>query len=202
MKTQKNYLLNAILCIMLVALTACKNDKAQEEKEEETTEVESSKEEMIAEEPEETQATIAALAMETESLSTLVAALKAGELAGMFAEPGSYTVFAPTNDAFGALPEGTVDNLLKPENKETLQNVLKYHVLASEVMAADLLEQIEANDNAYTFSTVAGAEITAMVVDGKVMLKDGAGNTAEVIKTDIDASNGVVHVIDAVVMAE
>lgn len=202
MKTQRNYLFNAILCLMLVAFTACKNDKAQEEKEEVTTEMESSKEEMTAEKPEETQATIAALAMETESLSTLVTALKAGELAGMFAEPGNYTVFAPTNDAFGALPEGTVDNLLKPENKETLQNVLKYHVVASEVMAADLLEQIKANDNAYTFSTVAGAEITAMVVDGKVMLKDGAGNTAEVIQTDIDASNGVVHVIDAVVMAE
>ncbi len=203
MKTQKNYLLNAILCLMLVAFTACKNDKSQEESETETetTEMESSQEEMT-EEPEETQATIAALAMETESLSTLVAALKAGELAGMFAEPGNYTVFAPTNDAFGALPEGTVDNLLKPENKETLQNVLKYHVVASEVMAADLLEQIKANDNAYTFTTVAGEDITAMVVDGKVMLKDGAGNTAEVVQTDIDASNGVVHVIDAVVMAK
>ena len=69
-------------------------------------------------------------------------------------------------------------------------------------MAVDLLEQIKANDNAYTFSTVAGAEITAMVVDGDVMLKDGAGNTAKVVQTDIDASNGVVHVIDTVVMAE
>jgi uncharacterized surface protein with fasciclin (FAS1) repeats len=202
MKTQKNYLMQLMLCFVLVAFTACKNDKQQEETETETTEMESSQDEMTAEEPEVTQATIAALAMDTESLSTLVTALKAGELASMFAEPGNYTVFAPTNDAFAALPEGTVENLLKPENKETLQNVLKYHVVASEVMAADLLEQIKANDNAYTFSTVAGAEITAMVVDGKVMLKDGAGNTAEVIQTDIDASNGVVHVIDAVVMAE
>jgi uncharacterized surface protein with fasciclin (FAS1) repeats len=202
MKSQRNIFLNAILCLMLVAFTACKNDKAQEETETETTEMESSQEEMTAEEPEETQATIAALAMDTESLSTLVTALKAGELAGMFDEPGNYTVFAPTNDAFAALPEGTVESLLKPENKETLQGILKYHVVASEVMAADLVDQIKANDNAYTFSTVAGSELTAMVVDGKVMLKDGAGNTAEVVKTDIDASNGVVHVINAVVMAE
>ncbi len=203
MKTQKNYFIHLMLCFVLVAFTACKNDKQQEETESETTETESyQEEEMTAEEPEETQATIAALAMDTESLSTLVAALKAGELATMFAEPGNYTVFAPTNDAFAALPEGTLDNLLKPENKETLQNILKYHVVASEVMAADLLEQIKANDNAYTFSTVAGAEITAMVVDGDVMLKDGAGNTAKVVQTDIDASNGVVHVIDTVVMAE
>jgi len=204
MKTKKNHLLNAILCLVLVAFTACKNDTKQEEETEtktETTEMESAEKE-VTEEPEETQATIAALAMDTESLSTLVTALKSAELAAMFGEPGNYTVFAPTNDAFGKLPEGTVENLLKPDNKKTLQDILKYHVVASEVMAADLLEQIKSNDGSYTFSTVAGAELTAMVVDGKVMLKDAAGNTAEVIQTDIDASNGVVHVIDAVVMAE
>lgn len=204
MNISRNYFLNAILCLALVAFTACKNDAKQEtEAEEETTEMETTEMESSEEESmEEKQATIAALAMETESLSTLVTALKSAELAAMFNEPGNYTVFAPTNDAFAALPEGTVDNLLKPENQETLQNVLKYHVVASEVMAADLLEQIKSNDGNFTFSTVAGEEITAMVVDGKVMLKDGAGNTAEVVKTDIDASNGVVHVINAVVMAE
>jgi uncharacterized surface protein with fasciclin (FAS1) repeats len=198
MKLKTNYFLNAILCLMLVAFTACKNDKAQEETETETTEMESDESEMA----EEKQATIAELAMGTESLSTLVTALKSAELAAMFGEPGSYTVFAPTNDAFAALPEGTVENLLKPENKETLQNILKYHVVASEVMAADLLEQIKNNDGTFTFSTVAGTELSAMVVDGKVMLKDGAGNTSEVVKTDIDASNGVVHVINSVVMAK
>lgn len=198
MKTMKNYFLNAILCLVLVAFTACKNDTKETETEEETTEMESTEETMT----EETQATIAALAMDTESLSTLVTALKSAELATMFTEPGSYTVFAPTNDAFGKLPGGTVENLLKPENKETLQNILKYHVVASEVMASDLLAQIEKNGGSFTFSTVAGAELTAMVVDGKVMLKDGTGNTAGVVQTDIDASNGVVHVIDAVVMAK
>lgn len=202
MKTTKNYFLNAVLCLALIGFTACKNDTKQvTEAEEETTEMKQSDEKMT-EEPEKTQATIAALAMETESLSTLVTALKSADLAAMFGEPGNYTVFAPTNDAFGKLPEGTVENLLKPENKKTLQDILKYHVVASEVMASDLLEQIKSNDGTFTFSTVAGAEISAMVVDGKVMLKDGAGNTAEVVQTDIDASNGVVHVIDAVVMAE
>lgn len=204
MKTKKNFFLNAVLCLALIGFTACKNDTKQEtETEEDTTEMESAQEdEMMTEEPEETKATIAALAMETESLSTLVTALKSADLAAMFGEPGNYTVFAPTNDAFGKLPEGTVENLLKPENKKTLQDILKYHVVASEVMASDLLEQIKSNDGTFTFSTVAGAEISAMVVDGKVMLKDGTGNTAEVVQTDIDASNGVVHVIDAVVMAE
>jgi uncharacterized surface protein with fasciclin (FAS1) repeats len=204
MKIRKNYLLNAILCLMLVAFTACKSDKQAESEETvvESKEMEATDESMDVEETEEEQATIAALAMQTESLSTLVTALKSADLAGMFMEPGNYTVFAPTNDAFAALPEGTVETLLKPENKETLQNVLKYHVVASEVMSADVLAQIEKNDGAFTFSTVAGAELTATLVDGKVMLKDGAGNMAEVVKTDIDASNGVVHVINAVVMAE
>lgn len=202
MNSRKNYFLNAFLCLMLVAFTACKNDKKQEETKEEATEMETSQDEMSTEKPEDTQATIAALAMETESLSTLVTALKAADLAAIFGEPGNYTVFAPTNDAFGNLPEGTVENLLKPENKETLQEVLKYHVVASEVMASDLLEQIKTNDGTFTFSTLAGKEMSAMVVDGKVMLKDGAGNTAEVVQTDIDASNGVVHVINTVVMAE
>lgn len=202
MKIKKNYFLNAILCLTFVAFTACNDSKKQESEEEvETTEMEST-EDTMAEEAEEEQATIATLAMETESLSTLVTALKTAGLATMFTEPGSYTVFAPTNAAFGKLPEGTVGNLLEPENKTTLQDILKYHVVASEVMAADLLAQIEKNDGSFTFSTVAGAELTAMVVDGKVMLKDGAGNMAEVVQTDIDASNGVVHVIDAVVMAK
>jgi len=125
MKVTRNYFLNAILCFTLIAFTACKSDKQAEgtETEEETTEMEASEEDMSAEEEaEEEQATIAALAMQTESLSTLVTALKSAELAGMFMEPGNYTVFAPTNDAFAALPEGTVGTLLKPENKETLQN--------------------------------------------------------------------------------
>jgi uncharacterized surface protein with fasciclin (FAS1) repeats len=202
MNTKTNYFLITILSFVLVAFTACNDGKKKEEdkSKEEKTEMKSDQKEEKA--SEEKQATIAELAMETESLSTLVKALKAAELATMFNEPGSYTVFAPTNEAFANLPEGTLESLLKPENKETLQNVLKYHVVAKEVMAGDLLEKIKSNDGSFTFSTVAGAEMTAMLKDEKVMLKDGAGNMAEVVKTDVDASNGVVHVINAVVMAE
>lgn len=201
---RRNYILNAMLCLMLVAFTACNDGKKKEEEkaDKESKEMKADQKEEMAKEKEEKQATIAELAMETESLSTLVTALKSAELAAMFNEPGSYTVFAPTNDAFGKLPKGTVDNLLKPENKETLQNVLKYHVVASEIMSGDLVKKIKSNDGSFSFSTVAGAEMTAMLKDGKVMLKDGAGNMAEVVKADVDASNGVVHVINAVVMAE
>ena len=202
MKTKTNYFLITILSFVLVAFTACNDGKKKEEdkSKEENKEMKSDQKEEMA--SEEKQATIAELAMETESLSTLVKALKTAELATMFNEPGDYTVFAPTNEAFANLPEGTLESLLKPENQETLQNVLKYHVVGSEIMAGDLLEKLKSNDGSFTFSTVAGAEMTAMLKDEKVMLKDGAGNMAEVVKTDVDASNGVVHVINAVVMAE
>jgi uncharacterized surface protein with fasciclin (FAS1) repeats len=196
---------------MLVAFTACNSGKkkekekadkeSQEMKADQKEEMTKEKEEM-AKEKEDKQATIAELAMKTESLSTLVKALKAGELAGMFNEPGDYTVFAPTNEAFQGLPEGTLEKLLQPENKETLQNVLKYHVVGSEIMSEDLVDKIKSNDGSLSFKTVAGAEMTAMLKEGKVMLKDGAGNMGEVVKADVDATNGVVHVINAVVMAE
>ena len=204
MNTRRNYILNAMLCLMLVAFTACNSGKKKEEEkaDKESQEMKADQKEEMAKEKEDKQATIAELAMETESLSTLVKALKAGELAGMFNEPGDYTVFAPTNEAFQGLPEGTLEKLLKPENKETLQNVLKYHVVASEIMSEDLVDKIKSNDGSLSFKTVAGGEMTAMLKEGKVMLKDGAGNMAEVVKADVDASNGVVHVINAVVMAK
>lgn len=199
---RRNYILNAMLCLMLVAFTACNSGKKKEEEkaDKESQEMKADQKKEMAQEKK--QATIAKLAMQTESLSTLVTALKSAGLAGMFNEPGSYTVFAPTNEAFEGLPKGTLEKLLQPENKETLQNVLKYHVVASEIMSEDLVDKIKGNDGSVSFSTVAGAEMTAMLKDGKVMLKDGAGNMAEVVKADVDASNGVVHVINAVVMAE
>ena len=202
MKIKRNYLFIALAVLTFTAFTSCKDNSEDNSTDEKVEKIVDEQEVVEEEEKSNEQATIAELAMKTESLSTLVTALKSAELAEMFTKPGNYTVFAPTNDAFGKLPEGKVDELLKPENKETLQNVLKYHVVSSEVMANDLMKQIKDNDGTYTFKTVAGSEISAMVVDGKVMLKDGAGNTAEVVKTDIDASNGVVHVINAVVMAK
>lgn len=130
---------------------------------------------------------IAETAMNTESLSTLVAALKAADLAATFAEPGDFTVFAPTNDAFADI-QSTVDMLLKPENKEKLQNVLKYHVVSGAAMASDLSDGQE-------LTTLQGEKLKVTIKDGVVMIND-----AEVVMADVDASNGVVHVINKVVV--
>jgi uncharacterized surface protein with fasciclin (FAS1) repeats len=133
---------------------------------------------------------IVELAVETDFLSTLVAAVKAGGLVEVLVGDGPFTVFAPTNEAFAKLPEGTVENLLKPENKDMLIKILTYHVVAGKVMSTDLSNGMEAE-------TVQGQKI-------KIMLKDGAAmvNNATVTAADIEASNGVVHVIDTVIMPE
>ena len=144
--------------------------------------------------------TIVAVAAGNDALSTLVAAVTAAGLVDTLNSDGPFTVFAPPNDAFAKLPEGTVETLLLPENKATLAGILTYHVVAGEVMAADLVQAITDNGGTYTIPTVNGAGLTAAIVDGNVILTDAAGGTATVIATDIDASNGVVHLIDTVVM--
>jgi uncharacterized surface protein with fasciclin (FAS1) repeats len=131
--------------------------------------------------------TVVEIAAGNEDFSTLVAAVKAAGLAGTLSGDGPFTVFAPTNEAFAKLPEGTVETLLKPENKEKLAAVLTYHVVAAKVMAADV--------KAGKVATVNGAEATVTVEDGAVMI-DGA----KVVTTDIVGKNGVIHVIDAVIM--
>lgn len=144
--------------------------------------------------------TIVAIAAGNDDLSTLVAAVTAADLVDTLNSDGPFTVFAPPNSAFAKLPEGTVETLLLPENKATLAGVLTYHVVAGEVMAADLVQAITDNGGTYTVTTVNGAALTASIVDGNVILTDAAGGTATVTATDIDASNGVVHLIDTVVM--
>ncbi|MEM9895399.1 MAG: fasciclin domain-containing protein [Bacteroidota bacterium] len=134
-------------------------------------------------------ADIVGLAMEAESLSTLVAAVKAGGLVETLQGEGPFTVFAPTNAAFNALPEGTLDDLLKPENKDKLVSILTYHVVAGKVMSTDLLNNMEAE-------TVNGQKAT-ITTEGGAMI-DGAN----IVSADIEASNGVVHVIDAVILPE
>lgn len=132
--------------------------------------------------------TIVAIAANTEFLSTLVAAVTAGDLVDVLGSEGPFTVFAPTNEAFAALPAGTLESLLKPENKETLVAILKYHVVPGKVMSTDLSDGMKA-------ATANGAELTINIKDGKVMV-----NGANVTAADISASNGVVHVIDAVIL--
>lgn len=122
------------------------------------------------------------------SFKTLVAALKAADLVETLKGTGPFTVFAPTDEAFSKLPEGTVDDLLKPENKAKLVGILTYHVVAGKVMAADVV-------NLRSAKTVQGSEVTIKVEDGKVMV-----DNAKVVKTDILCGNGVIHVIDAVIL--
>lgn len=126
------------------------------------------------------------------NFSTLLAAVGAADLADTLAGEGPYTVFAPTNDAFDALPAGTLDSLLKPANKDQLAGILTYHVVEGEVMAADVTPG--------DVTTVNGADFTISVDNGDVIITDGQGNQAMVTQTDIEASNGVIHVIDAVLL--
>jgi uncharacterized surface protein with fasciclin (FAS1) repeats len=136
----------------------------------------------------------------SKDLSTLVAAVSAAGLVETLSSEGPFTVFAPTNTAFAALPEGTVETLLEPENKAKLSSILTYHVVSGNIMAGDLMKMIEEGKGKTSFATVNGEMLTAMVVDGKVMIKDAKGGTATVTAADVKQSNGVVHVIDTVLM--
>ncbi|WP_237064367.1 fasciclin domain-containing protein [Microbulbifer zhoushanensis] len=144
--------------------------------------------------------TIAANAAKADNLSTLVAAVKAAELVDTLNSEGPFTVFAPTNDAFAALPAGTVDTLLKPENKEKLQKILGYHVLPGKATAEVVMEMTKKGGGHAKVATVQGEELTLKVDGGKVTVTDSKGNTATVIRADLMNSNGVVHVIDGVLM--
>jgi uncharacterized surface protein with fasciclin (FAS1) repeats len=133
--------------------------------------------------------------------TTLVAAVKAAGLVETLEGPGPFTVFAPTNEAFAKLSAGTVDSLLKPENKALLTKVLTYHVVAGRWSAADLKKQIKAGDGTAELATVEGGKLWASLHDGMhIMLKDEKGNTALVTIPDVFQSNGVIHVIDTVMM--
>ena len=136
--------------------------------------------------------TIVEIAAGNPDFSTLVTAVKAAGLADKLSGPGPFTLFAPTNEAFAQLPAGTVDTLLKPANQQQLASILAYHVLPALVMAKDVKPG--------TVETVNGASFTVAVEDGSVILTDGQGNEAKVMTTDIVASNGVIHVIDAVLL--
>jgi uncharacterized surface protein with fasciclin (FAS1) repeats len=132
--------------------------------------------------------------------TTLVAAVKAAGLVETLQGPGPFTVFAPTNAAFAKLPAGTVDSLLKPEMKPTLTKVLTYHVVAGRWSAEDLMKKIKDGKGTAELTTVAGGKLWATVKDGKVVLKDEKGGMSTVTQADVFQSNGVIHVVDTVVM--
>src|ERR1022692_3318818 len=132
--------------------------------------------------------------------TTLVAAVKAAGLVETLEGPGPFTVFAPTNEAFSKLPAGTVDTLLKPENKDQLTKVLTYHVVAGKVSSKDLAKLIKKGNGKATLKTVEGGTLTATMESGKVMLTDEKGGMATVTIADVYQSNGVIHVVDVVLM--
>ena len=139
-------------------------------------------------------------AVNSKDHTTLVAAVQAAGLVETLQGEGPFTVFAPTNDAFAKLPAGTVETLLKPENKDQLTKILTCHVVAANAMSADISKMIMDDGGEHKVSTVGGCEFTLMEKDGKVMIKDGQGNVANVTIADVKQSNGVIHVIDAVLL--
>ena len=139
-------------------------------------------------------------AVNSKDHTTLVAAVKAAGLVETLQGAGPFTVFAPTNAAFDMLPKGTVENLVKPENKGTLTTVLTYHVVAGKWSAADLQRMVKDGKGMATVKTVQGGELTVMEKDGSLWIKDAKGGTAKVSIKDVNLSNGVIHVIDHVLM--
>ena len=139
-------------------------------------------------------------AVNSKDHTTLVAAVKAAGLVETLQGAGPFTVFAPTNAAFDMLPKGTVENLVKPENKGTLTTVLTYHVVAGKWSAADLQRMVKDGKGMATVKTVQGGELTVMEKDGSLWIKDAKGGTAKVSIKDVNQSNGVIHVIDNVLM--
>jgi len=132
--------------------------------------------------------------------TTLVAAVTAADLVSTLKSEGPFTVFAPTNDAFAKLPAGTVETLLKPENKAQLAKILTYHVVSGNLDAAAVVAAIASGNGQVVLTTVSGGTLTASLEDGKVKLVDENGGVAFVIAADLKGSNGVIHVIDGVVL--
>lgn len=140
------------------------------------------------------------IAMGSADHSTLVAAVKAADFVGTLKGKGPFTVFAPTNAAFDKLPAGTVASLLKPENKSQLSKVLTYHVVSGNLDAAAVVAAIKAGNGKAVVTTVSGGKLTVTLDKDKVKLTDESGNSSFVTTADLKGSNGVIHVIDSVVL--
>jgi uncharacterized surface protein with fasciclin (FAS1) repeats len=139
-------------------------------------------------------------AVNSKDHTTLVAAVKAAGLVDTLQSPGPFTVFAPTNDAFAKLPAGTVDTLLKPENKKTLTNVLTYHVVAGRLTAKDLMAKVKAGGGKAMLKTVEGADLIVEEKGDKLAIIDAKGGMAHITIRNVMQSNGVIHVVDTVLL--
>ncbi|MFT5713928.1 MAG: putative surface protein with fasciclin (FAS1) repeats [Flavobacterium sp.] len=139
-------------------------------------------------------------AVNSKDHTTLVAAVKAADLVETLQGKGPFTVFAPTNAAFEKLPMGTVETLLKPENKKMLQTILTYHVVAGKINSVDIAKAIKMGSGKAVLKTVSGGTLTAWMKDGKLYVTDEKGGASQVTIADVNQSNGVIHVIDAVLL--
>jgi uncharacterized surface protein with fasciclin (FAS1) repeats len=144
--------------------------------------------------------TIVQNALNSDDHTTLVAAVKAAGLVDTLSSAGPFTVFAPTNEAFAKLPAGTVDNLLKPENKDQLTKVLTYHVVAGRMTSNDLRKKIKEGHGTTELTTVEGGKLEAMMQGSKIVLKDEKGGTSTVTIPNVMQSNGVIQVVDSVLL--
>lgn len=144
--------------------------------------------------------TVVANAVASENLTTLVAALKAADLVDTLSGSGPFTVFAPTNMAFDKLPAGTLDMLLKPENKTKLSGILTYHVIAGSLTSKEVIAAIQKGKGTATLTTIQGGKLIGTIVGKNVILTDEMGNKSKITSVDIMSSNGVVHIIDTVLM--
>jgi len=190
---KKKNVLVAIATLGMFAITACGTPKTEEAEEVTTDAV--AEVEAVVETP-----NIVGVAVANENFSTLVAAVTAAGLVETLSGDGPFTVFAPTNDAFAALPEGTVENLLKPENLATLSGILTYHVVSGKFEAAAVVEAINTNGGSFEIATVQGGILVASLDGDNVIITDENGNVATVVIADVAASNGVIHAINSVVM--
>ena len=188
MKTKRIWATIAVAASLTLIGAACTTDSSSSTST--SSAVETS---MASAAPDTSSMTVTEIAASNPDFTTLVAAVEAAGLTETLSGTGPYTVFAPTNDAFDALPEGTVETLLKPKNQDQLAAILAYHVVEGKVMAADVQPGEVTTVNGATFEVSTG-------MDGGVEITDGQGNTANVTTTDIEASNGVIHVIDAVLL--
>lgn len=146
------------------------------------------------------QGTIVDVAVGNENFTTLVAALKAGDLVTALQGDGPFTVFAPTNDAFAKIDSATLTSLLEPKNQKALANILTFHVVSGKLAAADVVAALKKGKGKVELTALNGQTLTVLQKDGKIWLKDQAGNYSEITATDVMGSNGVIHVIDSVVM--
>ena len=140
------------------------------------------------------------IAVSVDDFSTLVSALKAADLVGALQGEGPFTVFAPVNSGFAKIDSNALNSLLQPENKEKLAGILTYHVIAGKLTATDVVNALEEGDGKAQLTTLNGATLTAVKMEDGIFLKDQNGNYSKIAKTDVMASNGVIHIIEDVVM--